>query len=119
MSQLLVDANDQAKVLKHLTAHNFLNETRFAESYTSGKVAIKKWGRLKIKQGLLAKKIDPALIKVALESIDEDVYRRNLASLIEQKSQLVKAPNEYTKKAKIQSYLVQKGYEFDLIHDMI
>ena len=33
------------EIIGHLLAHNFLNETRFAQAFARGKFRQKKWGR--------------------------------------------------------------------------
>ena len=49
--------NEVEELITELIVTNFLNEERFAMAYVSGKVNIKKWGRIKIKQGLKFKKV--------------------------------------------------------------
>jgi len=47
MIPMVIDA-----IVLHLIEHNFLNEARFAKSFVRGKFNIKKYGRIKITQGL-------------------------------------------------------------------
>ena len=48
---------DMDRLLAHLISDDFLNEERFALAFVSGKVNIKKWGRIKIRQQLKLKHI--------------------------------------------------------------
>jgi regulatory protein len=120
MTSWKVPMEDQEAILAHLISHNFLNEERFAEAYTSGKVNIKKWGKIKIKQHLSQKRISDYSIKKALENIDLEAYSRNISSLAEKKYySLSKEPNSYKKKTKIYRYFASKGYETDLFKPVV
>jgi regulatory protein len=106
-------------IILHLMQHNFLNEERFARSYVRGKFNIKKYGRIKIVQGLKQKSITTNLIKIALKEIDETAYLDALSLIAEKKIRLLKEPNKYKKKQKLIRFLMQKGYESHLIYDLV
>ncbi len=115
-----LDEEDRNRLLAHLISHNFLNEERFAEAFCSGKVNIKKWGRIKIKQHLKQKRISDYSIRKALGGISEEVYQQNILMLAEKKiKQLAKEKDVYTKKAKVYRFLSSKGYETDLIREVV
>ncbi|WP_379092742.1 regulatory protein RecX [Pedobacter sp. UC225_65] len=78
--------NEVEELITELITTNFLNEERFAMAYVSGKSNIKKWGKIKIKQGLKLKKVPEKLIQKALNSIDGDQYLANLLATAEKKS---------------------------------
>ena len=81
----LEDPKKIKDALLHLESFGFLNNKRFVESYINGKVSIKKWGVIKIKAGLLEKRIDQKLINDGIAKIDESLYEQNLRSLFEKK----------------------------------
>jgi len=111
---------DTSQLISHLIAHNYLNEERFAEAFTSGKVNIKKWGRIKIHQQLKQKRISDYSIKKGLSSIDEVVYMENLQSLALKKwKTLSKERDSYSKKVKVYRFLSSKGYETDLLRNCV
>lgn len=83
--------------------------------YAGGKFRIKKWGRVKIKDGLKAKGASEYCIKKGLSGIGDKDYMVTLRSLIEKRSEKEKEKNEYKRKHKIAQYLVGKCYESDLI----
>ncbi len=115
-----VDSEDRDRLLAHLISYNFLNEERFAEAFCSGKVNIKKWGKIKVRQHLKQKRISDYSIKKGLESINEDIYLRNIEKLALQKiNSLSKEKNSYTKKTKVYRFLSSKGYETDLIREVV
>ncbi len=115
-----VDAEDQDRLLADLITHNFLNEQRFAEAFVSGKVRIKRWGRIKIKQELKQRHISDYSIRKGLESIDLDEYWKNLLHLTERKWLLTERESDgYKRKAKVIRFLNAKGYESDLIRDAL
>lgn len=120
MIQWGVDREDRDRLLSFLIEHSFLNEERFAEAYTSGKVNIKRWGRVKIKTELKRRRISDYSINKALNSIDDRAYMGNLRKLAQQKvSTSGKEKNAFTLKAKVYRFLAAKGYEQDLIREVV
>jgi regulatory protein len=108
---------EKTHIISSLKTNKFWNEERFAEAYCQGKVRIKRWGKQKIKAGLIQKHVEAAIIKSALESIDESDYSHALQSLYVKK--LIELNNEkdtWTKKQKINRYLASRGFSFDEIN---
>ena len=62
--------SDWDKLIDVLLEQDFLNENRYIEDFVRGKFLIKKWGRNKIKAGLLAKKISGTEVDKNLMNID-------------------------------------------------
>lgn len=113
-----LDDEDTNALISHLIEYNFLNEQRFANSFVSGKSRIKKWGRQKIKAHLLQKNIPKACINEALQTIEEDSYTQQLQKLaIKKWNEKKGTPIEI--KVKVQRYLVSKGYEYELIYNIL
>lgn len=111
--------DDVNSVISVLIGENYINEERFANIYTGGKFRIKKWGRLKIKHGLRLRQISDYSIKKALASIDGDDYLNTLTRLIDAKWLAVQEKNPYKKIQKIANYLSSKGYEKDIVMDIL
>ena len=106
-------------IIVHLISDNFLNEERFAKSYTQGKFKQKGWGKIKIKQGLKLKKIPDGLLKKALQTIDGDDYFAMLTKIISKKAALLTEKDPYKRRYKLQQYAFSRGYESDLINDVL
>jgi regulatory protein len=111
------DAVEQT--ISRLIEGNFLNEDRFAKAYTKGKFNQKAWGRIKIKQGLKLKRVPDVLIKKALLTIDLDDYMASLTRLLEKKATSVTEKNEFKRRYKLQQYAMSRGYEADLIAEVL
>lgn len=106
-------------IIVKLIEDNFLNEERFAMAFARGKFNIKKWGRVKIKQELKQKRVSDYCLKKALQQIDETEYITTLKTLLEIKGKLIKEKNPIKFKYKLISYALSKGYERDLIFDIL
>jgi regulatory protein len=111
--------NDTGRVIETLKNENFLNENRYAEAFVKDKFNYNKWGKIKIVALLKMKKIPAGIIRSALESIDDELYRKTLNYLIVSHRRSVKAKNQYDLKGKLLRYGLSKGFESDLLYDII
>lgn len=103
-----------------LISEGILNEERFARAFARGKFRMLGWGRDKIKQQLKLKKVSDYCIKSGFSEIDEAEYEEKLGKLVEKKIKDLKSEkNKNIKKQKIFRYIVQKGYEKDLILNIL
>jgi regulatory protein len=108
------------QLLAYLIENKFLDEGRFAESYVSGKLRIKHWGRIKIRQGLRLKQIPENIIQLAFKTIDLDEYYSILQKEIKKKQKDLSAEKDpWKKKAKVLRYVQSKGFENDLIYEVM
>lgn len=115
---LIPEGRDE--IIIYLIQNNFLNEERFTKSFVRGKFNQKNWGKIKIKSELKKRKIPSKLIDIALKEINSEDYFSRLEELFEKKKETLKSEREsFKKKAKIRSYLLQKGYESDLILELL
>lgn len=111
---------DVEMLLSQMIEENYLNEERFAIAFAGGRFRIKKWGRIKIRYELKQKRISEYCIKKGLVSIGEDEYVKTLRKLFEEKRATLKSEkNIFIKKQKIQSFLMQRGFEPQLISGLI
>ncbi|UAY52003.1 regulatory protein RecX [Ferruginibacter albus] len=112
--------NKVEETIAILIGENYLNEERFAIQFAGGHFRIKQWGKIKIKHALKQKQISEYCIKKALRSIDEDDYLKTVKKLYSEKLKTLKSEkNIFIKKRKLQNYLLQKGFETDIIVDLI
>ena len=108
------------EIISTLINENYLNEERFAIHYAGGKFRMKQWGKNKIKQALKMKQVSDYCIKKALKEIDEISYENTLLKLSEQKLKALKSEkNIFIKKRKLQDFLLQRGFESDLVREAV
>lgn len=108
------------EIISELISENYLNEERFAIHYAGGKFRMKQWGKNKIKQALKFKQVSDYCINKALKEIDLKEYEKTFRKLAEQKLKTLKGEkNIFIKKRKLQDFLMQKGFENVIIHELL
>lgn len=110
---------DVEELISELIQSNFLNEERFARTYALGKFRIKSWGKHKIKQGLKLKQVPDKLINKVLKQLDDENYSKTLITLLNKKAALLREPDMFKRNYKLMQYALGKGYERDLISDVL
>ena len=102
-----------------LVQFNFLNEERFARSFARGKFRINKWGKIKIRKELKKRDVYLKCIDLAMQEIDDKTYIITLKEILQKKNDILKETNSFNRKMKLIRYLVNRGYEYDLIDDAL
>ena len=104
-------SEDKKGIISHLYQNNFLNQSRFIEAYVSGKINQKRWGKEKIRVGLIQHKIPKTDVDQAMNNIPKKTYQNNLLILAQRKALSIKKEEDlYLKKAKLMRFLYSKGY---------
>jgi regulatory protein len=112
--------NDVESLLSRVIEEDYLNEERFAKAFVRGKFRMKQWGKVKIKYELKQKQVSEYNIRKAMKEINEEDYAAVFNKLFESKlEELSSEKNVPTRKRKILDYLMQKGYERDMIMNKI
>ncbi len=103
-------------LISQLIEEGYLNEERFATLFASGKFRIKGWGKQKIRYELRQKGISEYCISKGLNALDETDYLKSFEHQADKKWSLLQAEkNIFVKKNKWQQYLMQKGFEPNLL----
>jgi len=109
----------QEKIKTFLKEENFVNEERYAASFVRGKAVIKKWGKVKIKQELKRQHLHPSAFEEAFEQLDENDYKNRLETLLENKNAKIKSDTLYDQKTKLARFGLSKGYESELVWELV
>lgn len=111
--------SEHDEIVTILIEEDYLNEARFAEAFAGGRFRMKDWGRKKIYYALKEKKVSEYNIKKAMLSIDEEGYRKTVTQLAEKKYASLKNDQYLVRKKKTQDYLLQKGFELELVSGIL
>ena len=117
MKEFVLIPEAKEEIILYLIKENYLNEERFAKSFTRGKFYIKKWGKNKIKQQLRLKGISDKLIAISFSEIDDLDYQLTIRELIEKLLPTYNGLKDYQRKQKLIKFLMSKGYEFEMIQN--
>jgi len=106
-------------ILEILINDKYVDEERYAESFCRGKFRIKNWGKRKITNELKRKQISIICINIGLQEIDDNDYNQVLEKLFHKKNATLKDKNHFIRKTKIANFLIQRGFESNLVWDKI
>ena len=110
------------EVISALIQEDFLNEQRFAETFTSGKYRLKSWGRNKIHQELKKKYISDYCIRKGLASIDEIEYLETLERTMRKYHRQYQHLDDFNLRGRMFKFGMNKGFtvqEMNVVLDEI
>lgn len=107
------------KILKALKIENFINEERFARAFCHDKFKFNKWGKRRISNEIRKYALPANIVEQGLTYINQVEYEITLNQLAHAKWSKLKEPILFKKKQKTVNYLIQKGYESELIWKVV
>jgi regulatory protein len=110
---------EKDKIIVHLITQNFLNEERFASVFAISKFHQKKWGKIRIKFELKARKISDYLITKSLKEIPIDEYDNTFQILADKYWYSLTEKNSLKKRKKFCDYLFRKGWESESVYEKV
>jgi regulatory protein len=112
--------SEEERIIQALKADNFLNEERYVEAFIRGKFLGKQWGKRKILAALDKKGVvDQALIQKGIATIETTDYLQTLRYVADRKTKSLAREPSIQKRQKLTNYLLQKGYEPDLVYQTV
>jgi len=119
LNNWMVSEEDTYKIIELLKKEKFLDDARYAKFYVRDKYRFNGWGKIKLTVMLRQKEIPTALIEEALNQIDPEQYKQTCERLISEKAATLKESNQFKRKGKLFRYAAQRGFESDLIHQIL
>lgn len=107
------------EMISHLITEGYLNEERFARTFAGGKFRLKNWGKIKIVQELERKGLTQNCIKAGLSEIKSEDYVNTIETLLTKKLFVLDEPDLFVKRERIANYLIQKGFEPDIVWSIV
>lgn len=114
---MIAQAIDQ--IVGTLVSEDYLNESRFAQQFASGKFSIKHWGKMRIKRELKMRGVSEYDINKAIKTITADAYLEKLYALSDKRWQQLDGYGKQVKRQKLFQYLAYRGWETELIYQQI
>ncbi|MEB2779412.1 regulatory protein RecX [Algoriphagus persicinus] len=112
--------DEQAEqLITELIAAEFVDEERYARAFARGKFRLKKWGKTRIRMELKMRELPEELIQKGLSEIDPEEYYDTLLTQTEKKWESTNGTDLYKKKYKVTQYLMNKGFEMDLVKEAL
>jgi len=103
--------DETKRVLSRLEDEGFIDEARYARAYANDKVRFAGWGKQKIRQRLLQKRISHSAIDAALAQINQEEYLAVLHKLTEKKERELRGETDPTvHRAKLLRFLSSRGF---------
>ena len=119
MFSFSLTAHEKEELMVYLIDNNFLNEERFAQSFTRGKHNYKNWGKIRIVNELRARNISSTIIKIALKEINDSLYLETFEELSEKHWNTINESNLMKKRKKFCDFFMRKGWENSLIYEKV
>jgi regulatory protein len=114
-----VNHGDEKKIISILINENFLNDERYTKAFVRDKFRQNRWGKIKIMAHLKGKGIIEEHILKAIEEIDPVDYKYAIKNLILSHRRTIKAKNQYDLKGKLLRYGLSKGFESNILYDIL
>ena len=114
-----VSEADTGQIISLLIKEKFLDDSRYASFFVRDKFKFNRWGKIKLTAMLRQKEIPKAVIEEALDQIDPESYHETCTRLISEKSATLKESNQFKRKGKLFRFAAQRGFESDLIHQIL
>lgn len=119
LRSFVLNQYEKDQVIVHLIESNFLNEERFASIFSISKFHQKKWGKIRIKNELKARKISDYLVTKALKEIPAEEYEMTFETLAEKHWETITEKNDLKKRKKFCDYLLRKGWESERVYEKV
>lgn len=111
--------SDIKEVIVKLISDDYLNETRFSESFVRGKFKNKNWGRVRLSLELKKRSISKKNIEIAMRQIDEYDYQNKFKERFYFLVEKFKNEKKIMMKKKIFDYFNYRGWEHAIIYNEI
>ena len=119
LRSFVLNQDEKDRIIVHLIESNFLNEERFASIFSISKFHQKKWGKIRIKNELKARKISDYLVTKALKEIPSEEYEMTFETLAEKHWETITEKTDLKKRKKFCDYLLRKGWESERIYEKV
>lgn len=119
LRSFILSSHEKEIIIVKLIETNYLNEERFASVFSISKFHQKKWGKIRIKNELKARKISDYLITKAIKEIPMEEYFSTFETTSEKHWETITEKNDLKKRKKFCDYFLRKGWESEMIYERV
>ncbi len=114
-----LSAEAQARIMKYLTDERYIDETRYCRAFVRDKIRHNKWGRRKVEQALLAKRISRNIYMPVLDETDDADYLEVLRPLLKSRRSQLSGMSDYEMRGRLVRFAMSRGFTFDIIRQCL
>lgn len=107
-------AEQADRMLSYLTAHGYIDDSRYAKAFASDKIRFSGWGRMKIRMALKAKGIADGVVSEALANISGEDYTEALENALAAKASGLEL-TDVRDRQRLYRHLASRGFESSVI----
>jgi regulatory protein len=108
-----VDYVDIDNIVEYLRKESFIDDTRYCRAFINDKYRFAKWGKVKIAQALMQKRLPQSTFGTLLNEIDEEEYMKILTDTLRSKRKSIHAESDYERNGKLIRFAMSRGFELD------
>ena len=109
----------QARIIQHLLNERYIDETRYCRAFIRDKIRHNKWGRRKVEQALMAKRISRDIYLPVLNETDDADYLEVLRPLLKSRRRQLSGMSDYEQRGRLVRFAMSRGFTFDIIRQCL
>ena len=109
----------QARIMEYLVREKYVDDERYCRLFVKDKIRYNKWGRRKVEQALMQKRISRDIYQPVLDDVDDEEYLTILKPLLQNKRRQLKAMSEYEANGRLIRFAISRGFTMDIIRQCI
>lgn len=119
LDKLEITIDYKNDIINKLKGNGLINDNNYAKAYIYDRMYLSNDGPVKIKKELLCHNINENIVDKLLNDIDEDYLYNKLNKLVLKKVKANHKYSDYILKTKIQSDMINLGYDRDFVNDIL
>ena len=105
----------QQRIVDYLVANKYVDDERFCRMFVRDKITYNRWGRRKVEQALMAKRISSDVYKPVLDEVAAEDFTAVLRPLLDSKRRTLKAATDYELNMKLIKFALSRGFDMETI----
>ena len=119
MRRWAIPDDAQARIMQQLIEEKYIDETRYCQFFIRDKIRFNKWGRRKVEQALMGKRIPRTTYLPVLDEVPDEDYLAVLRPLLKAKMRQFAGLTDYECTGRLIRFAAGRGFTFDIIRQCI